>query len=340
MHVDADCFFVSVAIRHRPWLAGRPVVVGDPVVACASYPARAAGVRAGTSLHEARRTCPEVLVLPIPTGEVEEVSDQLFRVLDELVPAVEPGSMEEAFLDTSALSWRAAEALARHLRRRVREELGIGVTAGIGRTKLMAKTASRAAKPDGLGVITPEQEDAVRRGTLLRDLWGVGERTSSRLEGVGVTTLPELDRLTPRQLHDLCGTTMARRLRQMADGTDDAVVRGVRARRTLTAETSTAGWGRPDRSPAELADVVVERVAHRAVEARLLAGVVAVLLRPDDGPQLVRRARLPEPTAQQAVLRSVVAELLERSDVPPLEALAVTLSDLVPADREQQATLF
>lgn len=339
IHADADAFFVSVALRGRPRLADRPVVTGEVIVACAGYPARAAGVRAGMGVGEARRICPALVVLPVPE-DVQAVSDALFALFDELVPAVEPGSMEEGFLDTSALSWVEAEEVGRTLRRRARTELGIAVSVGLGRTKLMAKMASRAAKPDGLRVITPDGEGPLRRDTPVRELWGVGQRTWSRLEAAGVGTLAALDVLSPAALHELCGTTMARRLRQIADGTDDAAVRPVRDRRTISAETATAGWGRADRSPAELAAVVVPRACHRAQGAGLVAGAVAVLLRPDHGGQFVRRRRLTEPTADPGIIAGVVADLLASAPLPDLDALAVTLLDLVPADRARQPVLF
>lgn len=340
LHVDADAFFASVAMRGRPWLAGQPVVVGEVVVACASYPARRLGLRAGMSLLAARRVCPDVVVLPVPGDAVQAVSEALFVLLEELVPAVEPGSMEEAFLDTTALTWSGAQALGRDVRRRVRDELGIGVSVGVGRTKLIAKTASRAAKPDGLVVIPPAGERAIRQQTPVRELWGVGERTADRLAAVGVETLAGLAQLSTAQLHELCGTTMARRLRAMAQGTDDAGVRPVRARRSFSAETATAGWGRPDRGVEELADIVVERVCRRSELARRSAGTVAVVLRRDDGGQLVRRLRLGEASHDVVVVREAVAELLARAPVPPVGVLGVTLSDLVDVDQAQQSALF
>ncbi|RCK69904.1 DNA polymerase IV [Desertihabitans brevis] len=340
IHADADAFFVSVALRGRPDLAGRPVVVGDPVVACASYPARAAGVRSGTGITEALRTCPSLVVLPVPGEEVEQVSDELFRILDRAAPAVEPGSMEEAFLDTSALGWAEVEEQARALRREVRERLGITVTTGIGRTKLFAKLASRTAKPDGLRVIGPEEERRLRTTLPLADVWGVGARTLGRLHALGVSTLGELAGVPVHRLHELCGTTMARRLRQVVEGCDDAEVRPVRSRQTLSAGTATVGWGRADRSPAELADVVCRRLAHRAGEAGLVAGTVTVSLAREGVPTEHRRARLDSASAEEDLLRRCVAELLAAGAVPLVDTLTVTLSDLSATDRPRQDPLF
>ncbi|GAB3426540.1 DNA polymerase Y subunit UmuC family protein [Flindersiella endophytica] len=341
IHADADAFFASVAARQCPELAGLPfAVAAHVVVACPSYPARAYGVHGGMYVEEALARCPGLRLVEVPQAAVEQASEELFDLFESLAAAVEPGSMEEAFLDVSAMSWGEAEQAARELRRRAHDELALAVTVGVGRTKLMAKLGSRGAKPDGLAVIDTEREHHLRRTTPIGDLWGVGGRTSERLRRYGVSHLADLETLSDTELRLLCGTTMARRLRQMAAGTDDATVRAVARRTTFRAEGSVSGYARDDRTPLQLVHSCVERVCTRAQHAGLAAGTLALVLTPVTGTERTRRRRLLDPTNDRAECLAVAEELLEAEPVPQeLDRLGVTLGSLVRSDRVQ-LTLF
>lgn len=340
IHADADAFFASVAARRRPELAGRAfAVVAHVVVACPSYPARAYGVRGGMYVDEALARCPGLQLVEVDQAEVESASNGLFDLFASLAEAVEPGSMEEAFLDVSSMSWAEAVWTAQELRRRARDELGLAVTVGVGRTKLMAKLGSRGAKPDGLAVVDDEREEHLRHTTPIAELWGVGERTSERLRRCGVSHLADLRTLSDTELRLLCGTTMARRLREMAAGTDDATVRAVAHRTSFRAEGNISGYGRDDWTPLRLASTCVERVCGRARHAGMVAGSLALVLTPVTGPVRTRRRRLLDPTNDPARCLAVAKELLAAEPVPPLERLGVTLGALSRGDRVQ-LTLF
>jgi DNA polymerase IV len=338
IHADADAFFASVAARRWPELADRAfAVAAHVVVACPSYPARAYGVRGGMYVEEALALCPGLRLVEVPQADIEDASDELFDLFASLATAVEPGSMEEAFLDVSALSWPEAVRTGRELRRRARDELGLAVTVGVGRTKLMAKLGSRGAKPDGLAVVDSRREEHLRRTTPIADLWGVGERTSERLRRFGVSHLADLKTLSDTELRLLCGTTMARRLRQLAAGTDDATVRAVARRSSFRAEGAVSGYGRDDWTPLQLVNICVDRVCGRAQHAGMVAGTLALVLTPVTGPARTRRRRLLDPTNDPGRCLAVAKELLEAEPVPPLERLGVTLGALARGDRVQLA---
>ncbi|GLY15362.1 hypothetical protein Kisp01_23770 [Kineosporia sp. NBRC 101677] len=341
LHADADCFFASVALRRRPDLRARPVAVVNHVfVASANYPARAGGVRSAMLVQEARHRCPELVVLDVPYAEVEEVGDALFEIFHRFAPAVEPGSVEEAFLDVGAEDWPAALDTAQALRKQVQQELGITVSVGVGRTKLMAKLASRAAKPDGLYSIALQDEPQLRADLPIGQVWGVGQKTFARLENLDVQRLADLDRIPRAQLQQVCGTTMARRLWQIRAGTDDARVRPVRHRDSLSAESSIAGYGRPDHSPEQLLTLCLDRVLHRAEKAGLVAEGLALTLQPAGEELPLRRKQSGfTATADRSALRSAADRLLHAGPVPPLAGLRVTLTGLLPADQVPQ-TLF
>src|SRR5829696_3156364 len=157
LHADVDAFYASVAQRDDPGLRGRPVAVGSWVVMAASYEARAFGVRGGMATRRARRLCPD-LVLADPGWEAfTESSRTVFAIFERVTSVVEPGSMEEAFLDVTHRDEEPA-ALAARLRREVRAEAGLPLSVGVARTRVLAKLASLAAKPDGLFVVEPERE--------------------------------------------------------------------------------------------------------------------------------------------------------------------------------------
>jgi DNA polymerase-4 len=339
LHADADAFFASVALRDRPELRDRPVaVVAHVVVACASYPARERGVRAGTSIDEALRRCPELVLLDVPHGEIEEAGDALLDLFHAYADAVEPGSVEEAFLDPGTDDVEEAVALAASLRRRAASELRLPLTVGIGRTRLMAKLASRAGKPDGLHVIDAAREAGLRSSLTPREVWGVGPRTLTRLADLGVTTLADLDAVPPEELHQTCGTAMARRLRQIREGTDDAVVRPVTRRTSFTATGSTSGYARADRTPEDLLAACVERVCHRARRSGLAGTSLTLTLTPASGERArVLRTSLAEATASDAAWQPAARSLLERAPIPRLAGVGVTLERLVPVDRVQGA---
>ena len=176
LHADVDAFFASVEQRDDPRLRGRPIVVGAGVVMAASYEARAYGVRGGMGGARARRLCPRVVVVEPRWPAYVEAGRAVFAIFERAAPLVEPLSIEEAFLDVRGLeriSGSPADVAAR-LRCDVREQVGLALTVGVARTKILAKVASRLAKPDGLLVVAPEDETALLHPLPVELLWGIG----------------------------------------------------------------------------------------------------------------------------------------------------------------------
>lgn len=340
LHADADAFFASVALRSRPDLVGLPVaVVAHVFVASATYPARALGVTSGMLADEALRRHPGLILLDVPRAEVDEVGDALFDLFHECARAVEPGSVEEAFLDVGTDNWDEAVEAGRTLRLRAARELGIPVSVGVGRTKLMAKLASRAAKPNGLHVIGPDREDDIRSALPVVDVWGIGATTQERLANLGVIRLADVDGVPRSLLQQACGTAMARRLWRIREGTDDATVRTVENRSTLTAEGSTSGYGRADTSTADLVAGCVERICRRAARAGLAATGLTLTLRPETGEASVVVKRTGDSSSEVETWQRVARDLLDGTAVPPVTTVRATLTGLLPEALVPQ-TLF
>ncbi|MGZ8687463.1 MAG: Y-family DNA polymerase, partial [Gaiellaceae bacterium] len=157
LHADLDAFYASVEQRDDPRLRGRPILVGGGVVLAASYEARAYGIRTAMTGRQARRLCPDAVVVTPRMQAYAEASKAVYRVFEDTTPLVEGLSIDEAFLDVRGMRRLAGTPLemAARLRRRVLDEVGLPLTVGIARTKFLAKVASGAAKPDGLLEVPP-----------------------------------------------------------------------------------------------------------------------------------------------------------------------------------------
>ena len=297
LHADADAFLASVEQRDDPSLRGRPMVVAHEVVACPSYEARALGIHAGMPLRQVQRRWPQVLVTGYRTEAYEEASARLFEIFHRFTPLVEPGSVEEAFLDVTGRDQGDPRGIAVALRTAARAEIGLPVSVGVGRTKLMAKLASRRAKPDGLLVVDAELEARVRPRLRLDELWGVGPTTYDKLHAAGlfvVSDLHGLERGRP-QAH-----------RHHGDGASPPVHRArhrrrddpsPRARRSVSASRSFPATRTRSKVVAVL-DGCVDRAVTRVLDLDApprLPSRLEVLVRYDDGAQVLERGRLTPP---------------------------------------------
>ncbi|HEX2088023.1 MAG TPA: DNA polymerase IV [Solirubrobacteraceae bacterium] len=310
LHADVDAFYASVAQRDDPGLRGRPVVVGSWVVMAASYEARAYGVRGGMPTARARRLCPD-LVLADPGWEAfAEASRAVLAIFDRFTRVVEPGSMEEAFLDVSDAG-RPAAAVAERLRRAVRDEAGLPLSVGVARTKVLAKIASRSAKPDGLYVVEPERELEFLHALPVERLWGVGPATTRKLHAHGLTTVRQAVALDEAELIAILGRSAGRYVHAIAHNRDHRPVRRRRGRRSFGAQRAL---GRGPRTRAELGQAVVdlaERIARR-MERKGRAGRTVVLrLRFGDYTRATRSCTLPHPTADAGSIGIAGLQLLD-----------------------------
>jgi DNA polymerase-4 len=320
LHLDVDAFFAAVEVRDDPGLAGLPLAVGEGVVACASYEAREWGVHAGMTVPRAHQTCPRLVTTPPRPAAYQQASKELFALVEARAEAVQPGSVEEAFVRLPGLTWAGAEGTARELRRTVRAELGLPVSIGVGRTKLIAKLASRAAKPGGVVVIDLADEPAVRNALRVDELWGIGPVTRDRLTDAGLHTVADLRGWTMAQLVEIAGTAMGRRLHQIATATDDADVRPLPPRRSFSVQRTT---------PTRTRDLAAE-LARRLRAEHLTCRTLHVRL----GDRRAK-ARFDPPTDDPVRLAEAAVRLA--GDHRTTARLMVT--DLRPADRPAQPPL-
>lgn len=199
LHVDMDAFFASVAQRDHPELRGKPVVIGGHstqrgVVASASYEARAFGIHSAMPLYKAKELCPHVLVRPVEMEKYRAINAQLQQLWGSFAPVVEPVGFDEAYLDISGTEalLGSAEHVAHAVRVAVLRETGLSASVGGGTSKLLAKVASKAAKPAGVCVIAPGDEQAWLHPRDVAIIPGVGHRTQERMSQLGIKTVGQL----------------------------------------------------------------------------------------------------------------------------------------------------
>ena len=300
LHADVDSFFASVEQRDDPRLRGRPVVVGGWVVLAASYEAKAWGVRTAMSGAEARRRCPEAVVVPPRMQAYAKASKAMFEVFDDATPLVEGLSIDEAFLDVRGMERIAGSPteIAERLRQDVRERVGLPITIGVARTKFLAKVASGVAKPDGLLVVDPDRELAFLHPLPVERLWGVGPTTARKLHARGLTTVGDIAGLTEASLVIALGGATGRQLHALAHNRDPRLVRVGRRRGSIGSQRAL---GRSPRSPDAIDATLValvDRVTRRMRAAGRVGRTVVLRLRFRDFSRATRSYTLPRPTAQ------------------------------------------
>jgi len=340
LHADLDAFFASVEQRDDPSLRGRPVIVGGGVVLAASYEAKAYGVRTAMGGAQARRLCPQAIVVPPRMSAYSEASKAVYRVFEQTSPLVEGLSIDEAFLDVRGLERISGTPpeIAVRLRGDVRERVGLAITVGVARTKFLAKVASGVAKPDGLLVVPPDRELAFLHPLPVERVWGVGRVTAGKLRSFGVSTVGDLARLDEDVLVSILGRAAGRHLHALAHNRDSRPVRVGRRRGSIG---SQCALGRSRRS-LEAIDAVlvglVDRVTRRLRAARRVGRTVVIRLRFDDFSRATRSHTLPQATAHTDTILAVARFLLATA-TPLIERQGLTLVGVAVANLDDDRPL-
>ena len=344
LHADLDAFYASVEQRDDPALRGRPVLVGGGVVLAASYEAKAFGVRTAMGGSQARRLCPNAVVVEPRMSAYAEASKAVFRVFEDTTPLVEGISIDEAFLDVGGLARISGSPveIAQRLRREVLDRVGLPITVGVARTKFLAKVASGVAKPDGLLVVPPEHELDFLHPLPVQRLWGVGPVTAEKLRSRGITTVGEVASLAQATLVSILGRASGRHLHALAHNRDPRPVEVGRRRGSIGSQRALGRRGRSRDAVDAALVALVDRVTRRMRTARRVGRTVVLRLRFDDFSRATRSHSLPHPTARTATILAVAQDLLATAD-PLIEERGLTLVGIAVAnlddDRAVQLTL-
>ena len=307
MHVDMDAFFASIEQLDHPEYKGHPVIVGGlssrGVVATCSYEARKFGVHSAMPISRAKKLCPDGIYVYPRMDRYKEVSHQIFSIMKEFTPHIEPLSIDEAFLEVSGMStmYSGPKALGRAIKDRVFEETGLIISAGLAPNKFLAKLASDLDKPDGLVVIPYGREKEILAPLPIKRIWGVGPRTEKILKNGGfhlmrhIQALPDESSLIP-----LVGN-QARRIWELANGIDDRPVETDRKIQSIGAE-ETYEEDLTDGSAIELEfRYFANRLSKRLRKRNLLGHTVSIKVRYDDFTTVSRQKRLDTPSDHEHV---------------------------------------
>jgi DNA polymerase-4 len=333
-HLDMDAFYVAVELLRHPELRGKPVIVAGSgpraVVTTASYEARKFGVGSAMPASRARALCPDGIYLPPDFAEYRAKSREVMALIGALRVPTEPVSLDEVYLDLSEAPYPIDEMST--LVRRIKADLGLDSSVGIGPNKLVAKVASDAEKPRGFVVLTREQAAERFAPESPRLIPGIGPKTAQRLASLGVDTIGRLQRCTLPGLIERFGEHHGRELHDRAHfRSDSQVARRVAKSRSVEAtfDTDISDLGRLEEILRSQSQELGEGLVAKGNSGR----TIAIKVRLDDFSTITRARTLPEPTNSADLIADVAVDLL-RANRPerPVRLLGVRVGSFAEAD--------
>ena len=346
-HMDCDAFYASVEKRDNPALRDQPVIVGGGtrgVVSTCCYIARISGVRSAMPMFQALKLCPQAVVVKPRMSVYVDVSRQIRALMERLTPAIEPLSLDEAFLDltgTERLHGAPPAVLLAGLVKQMEVDLGITGSIGLSHNKFLAKIASDIDKPRGFSVIGRADTAEFLRQQPVRIIWGVGEAGQTALAAAGIRSIADLLRWDRRDLQARFGS-MGDRLFHLARGEDTRRVIRDERMKSISAETTFDD----DTSDPDILDGhlwrLAERVSDRAKAKELAGRTVTLKLKRADFQIITRRHSLQDPTQTADRLYREARALYDQGQARgSFRLIGVGLSDLTPAaDADRMSDLL
>lgn len=334
---DLDAFFASVEQRDCPEYRGKPVIVGGQaetrgVVAACSYEARAFGIHSAMPVARALRLCPQVVLLPVDIPRYRRVSDEVTEIYGRFTPIMEEVSIDEAYLAVPASK---GSMIASQIRQTVRREVGLPLSIGISENKLLAKVASKMAKPDGQKELWPEDVPELLWSKDISWLPGVGPKTRKRLNDIGIRTVGDLAARDEEVIAAILGT-FGRVLHRYAHGKDDREVCAREETKSISEETTFP----QDISNYEEALAVLmllsEEVGFRLRQKGYKARTISVKIRFSSFVTTTRSITLSEGTCTDSSIYEAVKDLFNRyGEHGPWRLLGVQVSTLIGEEYRQ-----
>jgi DNA polymerase-4 len=333
-HMDCDAFYASVEKRDNPAIRDKPVIIGGGhrgVVSTACYIARIKGVHSAMPMFKALKLCPEAIVVKPRMSAYAKVSSQIRAFMTELTPAIEPLSLDEAFLDltgTETLHGAPPAVMMGRLVKRMEDELGISGSVGLSHNKFLAKLASDLDKPKGFSIIGKAETESFLAPLPIKKIWGAGKVTQAALEKDGIRTFADLRRRDRKLLVD-CFGTMGDRLWYLCRGQDYRHVNASAPVKSISKETTFSN----DISSSEILDGYIwrlsEQVSERAKSKEQMGKVVTLKVKQSNHKSLTRRVTLADPTQMTDVIyasaKTLLVPVLEKA---PFRLIGVGISNL------------
>ena len=318
LHIDLDAFFVSVEQALNPELKGKPVIVGGQpdrrgVVASASYEARAFGIRSAMPLAKAYRLCPQAIFLQGNFYRYQEASDKFMAILSDFSPYLEPGGLDEAYLDITGCDiYGSPRHIALTIKERIKKELDLIASIGIASCKVVAKIASDLSKPDGLLEVPAGQEKKFLAPLPTSKLPGIGPKTEQSLKSSGITTIGQLATLPPQAARQLLGAS-GMVLYRHANGIDNRKVEQRGEVKSISRETTFAQDTLDRRILHAILRYLCERVGAELRQQNKQAKSVSLKLRYADFDTINRSHSSREAIDSDDIIFATAAQLMDKA---------------------------
>lgn len=347
IHIDMDAFYASVELRDRPELKHLPVVISShhprAVIAAASYPARAFGLRSAMSMTQARKLCPQLVVIEPHFQKYHEVSQQIHDIFHQYTDLIEPLSLDEAYLDVTEnfKNLPSATEVAIQIRADIFAATGLTASAGVAPNKFLAKIASDWYKPNGICVIKPSQVQTFIRELALKKIPGVGKVTQEKLQALSLNTLGDLQHIEETVLVHHFGK-YGKQLFLYAQGIDERPVQAERKRQQISKETTfdqdlnlkqcQPFWGN-----------LIEQVWQNLEKKQLTARGVTVKLKLKNFQVLQHSKSFKQPLHSQAEIEQILMLLLSEMHIPEhdqFRLIGIGVYQLAELGQESQLSLW
>lgn len=338
LHVDMNSFYASVEMAYNPSLKGKPLAIaGNPeerrgIIVTCSYEARKHGVKTTMAVWEAKKLCPQLIVMKPNFERYRAASQGMFAILQQYTHLVEPVSIDEGYMDiTESYELGSPLEIANQIQKQMMRELDLPCSIGIAPNRFLAKTASDMRKPLGITVLRKRDVQKILWPRPVIDMHGIGSKTAEKLNGIGIFTIEDLAHAYEIQLKALLGIN-GLRLKERANGIDDRPV-------DPEAATEFKSIGNSTTLPMDVAnqkelmtvlESLSEKVAVRMKRKKVIALSIGITIRYKDRKTITRSKKLPNPISwQDEIFAEAKRLLLKNWNGDPVRLLGVTSSDLV-----------
>ncbi|WP_339227898.1 DNA polymerase IV [Oceanobacillus sp. FSL K6-2867] len=349
-HIDMNCFYASVEMAYNPNLKGKPLAIaGNPeerkgIIVTSSYEARAKGVKTTMTIWQARKLCPELIIMKPNFDRYRLASKEIFKMLAEITPYVQPVSIDEGYMDvTETAALGTPIEIAQNLQQRILNELDIPCSIGIGPNKFLAKMASDMKKPLGITVLRKRELSQTMWPLPVGEMYGIGEKTAQKLNTIHVETIGDLAKKNVYELKQLLGIN-GERLKNRANGIDlrpvdpDAIYEFKSIGSSQTLPYDTTDWSEINSLMLLLADNVERRMKRKNAAGKS----VQITIRYHDRKTITRSRKLQTYIDQKADILFIANELFEQHwNQEPIRLLGITVQDVEEKQQlGQQLDLF
>ncbi|WP_100398427.1 DNA polymerase IV [Bacillus sp. FJAT-44742] len=349
-HIDMNSFYASVEAVHDPSLRGKPLAIaGNPeerkgIVVTSSYEARAKGVKTTMQVWEALRKCPELIIRPPNFQRYRAASLEMFRLLEEYSPLVEPVSIDEGYMDMTDVFRNGAGAeIAGELQEKMKRDLGLPCSIGVAPNKFLAKMASDMKKPMGITILRKRELDTKLWPLAIGEMHGVGEKTAEKMKSLSIETIGDLACSDKQMIEGVFGVR-GRKLHERANGHDLREVdpESVNVFKSIGNSVTLPSDTRNDEKIASTLKSLSASVARRMKKKEVCSSNIQITIRYKNRKTITRSRQLTNPlTEEEEIFKEAYFLFNKYWNEEPVRLLGITSLDVTPLkEAYKQLDLF